>query len=437
MKLYKRNHYLEKIRPFYDDELIKVITGIRRCGKSCLMASIVEELKERGVPKENIAYIDLEKHGYKSVKTTDQLEDAIEDAFNTGKIQEHSKSQDKIKEQQIQPIEQDFDPNASLKYLFIDEVQNVKYFETVLSAYIADGGFSIFITGFNSYLLSGELMTKLTGRYIEFEMFSLSFSEYLGMKHFLAKEIKDKRTEFEDYLRYGGFPQSLNYDDIDAKAHYIEGVVNQIIEKDIKARKKIRNFNMFERVMTYIINNYGATFSLSNLVHYFNTVEKIPVQRRTIATYIELLLSAKILYKCQRFDLKSRKSLRGEEKYYLADPSIYFARNADIRLNYGPSLENVLYLYLRSLGYKLAIGRIGKLECDFIARKHNNYAYVQVALSIADKTTEDREYRPFSKIADNYPKYLFTLDPLLQKREGIRHLNLLDFMENDMDLVFA
>lgn len=216
-------------------------------------------------------------------------------------------------------------------------------------------------------------MTKLTGRYVEFEMFTLSFSEFLTMKEFLGVETEDDRAEFEEYLRYGGFPRSLEYDDVEAKARYIEDVVGQVIEKDIRSRNKIRNVEAFERVMTYVINNYGAPTSLTNLVDHLRNVEKIAVERRTASAYIQMLVDAKILYRCQRFDLKSRKSLRGG-KYYLADPGIYFARNVDVHLNYEPSLENVLYVYLRFRGYRFSAGRIGKLECDFIARKHDLYA---------------------------------------------------------------
>ena len=406
MKLFRREQYLKKIRPFYDDNLIKVITGIRRCGKSCLMATIVEELRERGVEGKDIVYLDLDKRGNRSIKTPDQLEEKIESLLADG----------------------------SFKYLFIDEVQNVCGYEEVVNAYNADGGFSIFITGSNSYLLSGELMTKLTGRYVEFEMFTLSFAEFLGMKKFMDKEIVDERIEFNEYLRYGGFPRSLEYDDPEAKARYIEDVVGQIVDKDIRSRNKIRNIDTFNRVMTYVINNYGAPTSLTNLHDHFTKVERIAVERRTIAAYIQMLVDAKILCRCERFDLKSRKSLRGEEKYYLADPGIYFARNVDVRLNYGPSLENALYIYLRSRGYRLAVGRIGKLECDFIARKRDSYAYIQVSMTIADRSVEEREYRPFGYIRNGYPRYLFTLDPLLQNREGVKHLNLISFMKDEDDL---
>lgn len=407
MKLYHREQYLKKIRPFYDDDLIKVITGIRRCGKSCLMSTIAEELRNRGVEDKDIIYLDLDKRGNRSIKTPDQLEEKIESLL----------------------ADNDF------KYLFIDEVQNVRDYEEVVNAYNSDGGFSIFITGSNSYLLSGELMTKLTGRYVEFEMFTLSFSEFLDMKRFMGKEVSDARIEFDEYLRYGGFPRSLEYDDPEAKARYIEDVVGQIVDKDIRTRNKIRNIDTFNRVMTYVINNYGAPTSLTSLHDYFTKSERIAVERRTIAAYIQMLVDAKVLYRCERFDLKSRKSLRGEEKYYLADPGIYFARNVDVRLNYGPSLENALYIYLRSRGYKLSVGRIGKLECDFIARRRNAYAYIQVSMTIADRDVEEREYRPFGHIRDGYPRYLFTLDPLLQERDGVRHLNMVSFMKDNGDLI--
>lgn len=407
MKLYHREQYLKKIRPFYDDDLIKVITGIRRCGKSCLMATIAEELRNRGVEDKDIIYLDLDKRGNRSIKTPEQLEKKIESLL----------------------ADNDF------KYLFIDEVQNVRDYEEVVNAYNSDGGFSIFITGSNSYLLSGELMTKLTGRYVEFEMFTLSFSEFLDMKRFMGKAVGDARIEFDEYLRYGGFPRSLEYEDSEAKARYIEDVVGQIVDKDIRSRNKIRNIDTFNRVMTYVINNYGAPTSLTNLHDYFTKTERIAVERRTIASYIQMLVDAKVLYRCERFDLKSRKSLRGEEKYYLADLGIYFARNIDVRLNYGPSLENALYIYLRSRGYKLSVGRIGKLECDFIARRRNAYAYIQVSMTIADRNVEEREYRPFGYIRDGYPRYLFTLDPLLQERDGVRHLNMVSFMKDNGDLI--
>ena len=403
-RLYKRESYLQKIRPFMDDpDIIKVVTGIRRCGKSCLMETVAQELEERGVPANNIVYLDLDKRGLRSVKTPDRLEEEIEKRL---------------------PADTD-----DTLYLFIDEVQNVEGFEEVVNAYRNDGSFSVFITGSNSYLLSGELATKLTGRYIEIEMFTLSFSEYLGMRAFLGLPDQTEAQSFREYLRYGGFPKALEYDDPQAKARYIEDVVEQIIKKDIRARRKIRNRSTFEKVMTYVINNFAAPTNLTGITNYLRSTQKVPVKRETLASYIELLVNAKVLYRCDRFDMKSKRSLQGGEKYYLADTGIYFARNVNATMDYGPLLENAMFTYLISKDYHVSVGSIGKLEVDFVARRPDEgYAYIQVSMSVADKSVEEREYRPFSKARDNYPQYLLTLDPLPLERDGVTHHNLIELL---------
>lgn len=406
--IYSREYYLNKIRGFYHDDMIKVITGIRRCGKSSFMKSVANDLITSGILEQNIIYIDLDTKKYRKVTTPDQLEKKIDDliAYNT-----------------------------EYKYLLIDEIQNVKDFEPLINAYRNEGNISIFLTGSNSYLLSGELTTKLTGRYIEIEMFPLNFYEYLELKKFFGKSVSDTSYEFNQYIRYGGFPKLVEYDSPEDKELYIQDVIKQIILKDIRKHKKIRNLSVFDRVMTYIINNFGSTVNLSNILKYFNNEEKIPITQETLYGYIRLLENAKVIYKCPRFDLKSRRSLKGEQKYYLADLGIYFSRNTDARINYGPALENLIYTYLSAKGYSLSIGKIGRLECDFIVRKSNEYCYAQVAMTIADRETEDREYASLEQIQDNYPKYLFTLDPLLQHRNGIIHKNLSDFMLNNYDFV--
>lgn len=411
MRIYRREKYLKHIRGFYHDEgMIKVITGVRRCGKSCLMRAIADELIESGVPSDNVIFIDLDSRPNRKIKTTDELEKLI-DAMAP-------------------------ECDETTRYLFIDEIQNVDEFELLINGYRTDGGWSIFITGSNSYLLSGQLATKLTGRYIEFDIFPLDFAEYLSMKRFLDKPVNDvPAREFTEYLTLGGFPKALEYEGEDEKRAYIKSVIQEIFEKDIKRSNKIKNVSVFNAVQAYLINNFGATTNLKNLLAYFNDVEKIPIKRETLNRYIQILVDAKILYRCPRFDLKSRRSLSREEKYYLADPGFYFATNTDARINYGSALENALYLYLSSRGYSLSVGRIGKLECDFIARRHNAYAYIQVAMTIADRSVEEREYRPFGHIRDGYPRFLFTLDPLLQEREGVRHLNMIDFMAGEEELL--
>ena len=406
--VYDREYYLNKIRGFYRDDMIKVITGVRRCGKSFFIRSVANDIERSGVPQENIIYIDLDSKKYLHVTTPAELEKVIDDLLPSG---------------------------TGYKYLFIDEIQNVEGFEPLINAYRNEGNISVFLTGSNSYLLSGELTTKLTGRYIEIEMFPLNFYEYLEMKEFKNKEISDISEEFTQYIRYGGFPKTVEYDSPEDKEQYIRDIIDQIITKDIRKHKKIRNMSVFDRVMTYIINNFGATVNLTGILNYFRNEEKINITQETLYSYIRLLENAKIIYRCPRFDLKSRKALKGEQKYYLADPGIYFSRNADARVNFGPVLENIVYTYLSAKGYSLSIGKIGRLECDFIARKNNDYYYVQVAMSIAERSTEEREYASLEKIADNYPKYLFTLDPLLQKRNGIIHRNLIDFISNDEKLI--
>ena len=404
MNLYKREKYLKKIRPFYSEEdLIKVITGVRRCGKSSIMETICDELKQiMDVKDEQIIYIDLDSRKNRNIKTADALEALIDN---------HTTTKEKI-------------------YLFIDEIQNVDSFEEVINGYRTDGGYSIFITGSNSYLLSGELSTKLTGRYIEFELYTLSFDEYLEMKRFYNKDINPNTiVELNNYILEGGFPRTIQFDDLQVKRTYTESVVREIFEKDIRKRVKIRNREAFESVEHFIINNFGATTSVSGLQE---SLEKngMKISRATLSNYIKILVDAKILYECSRFDMKSKKSLSGEKKYYVSDLSFYFSLNTDNKINYGPVLENIVYFYAKSQNYSISVGRIGKLECDFILRDHKmNYAYVQVAYTIAlSKKTEDREYKSLESIRDNYPKYVMTTDYLLQNRNGIKHVNLIDFI---------
>ena len=407
-KIYKREEYLKKIRGFYDDDMIKVVSGIRRCGKSYLLKSVIEELLESGVNKKDIIYIELDKKENKEITTPKQLEKLID-----------SKITDK-----------------NFKYLFLDEIENVKDYETLINSYREEGNFSIFITGSNSYLLSGELATKLTGRYIEIEMLPLSFYEYIDMKKFLNKKVNENiYLEFEEYVRNGGFPKSLYYDSYEEKMMYTSNVINQIFEKDIKVSNRINDRNLFEVIEKFIVNNFGAVISIKNIQDYLKRQVKVNVDRRTIKRYIDILEKAKIIYPCELFDIKSKSVLKGDKKYYLADLSIYFALNTDNRINYGPVLENVMFSYLKSKGYSLSVGYIGELECDFIARKNfDDYYYIQVSMSIADEKVEEREYRPFYKIKDMYPRYLFTMDLLQQRRDGIKHLNIVDFIYNNKDL---
>ncbi len=402
--VYPREKYLSKLRPFYHSDIVKVITGIRRCGKSFILKSVINELQKDGLDEKAIIYVPLDRRGYKNIKTPEQLEEKIESYIVTD---------DKY-------------------YLFIDEVQNVKGFESVIQAY-EEEGYSIFLTGSNSYLLSDEISTKLTGRYLNFETFTLDFKEYLDMKKFFNSDIDtDVYKEFNEYILYGGFPKTLEFPTAVAMQAYTSGIIGEIFEKDIKTRRRISNIAVYERVQSYLLNNYAAPYSLSNLMDCLEK-EGFATKPATVRGYIEDLKKAKIIYECNRFDLKSKRGIRREQKYYLADLSIYFSMNTDNRMNYGPSLENMVYHYLVSHDYKVSVGKIGNLECDFIARKiDGEYAYIQVAYTLQgedEKATariKEREYRPFRSIRDGYPRYVITLDKFRDQQEGVHHINAID-----------
>lgn len=403
-KIYPREKYLKKIRPFYNSDIIKIITGIRRCGKSSILKAIINELLSSGAAEESIVYIPLDQRGFKNISTPLELEKTI-DPLIEGK---------------------DF------CYIFIDEVENVKGFEKTVQAY-AEEGHSVFLTGSNSYLLSDEISTKLTGRYLKFETFTLDFYEYLEMKKFLKKDInEDLLNELEEYIYNGGFPKALEFEGEEAKHAYERGIVEEIFEKDVRKRKKVTNVPLFERVESFLISNYSSPFSLQSLLKALEK-EDYKCKPSTIRNYIEILKKAKIVYECNRFDLKSKRALCREQKYYLSDLSIYFALNTDNRLSFGPSLENLVYLYLLSNGYEVSIGKIGDFECDFIVRdQKREYRYIQVAYSLhgidkeATEKIAEREYRPFYKIKDGYPRYIITLDRLRDSKDGINHINAID-----------
>lgn len=412
MKIYKREKYLKKIRAFYQSDIVKVITGIRRCGKSTILNLIIEELiQEHKIEINKILHFNLnEKRYINSITTPKKLENLIDQHI--------------------------IDENG-FYYLFIDEVQNVKGFEKVIVGLVETKRFSIFITGSNSYLLSDEIGTKLTSRYINFEIFPLDFLEYIEMKQLNDLPVNsDLKLEFDEYIFNGGFPKALEFSDNLSKQTYIESVIEEIFDKDIRRRSKIRNKEVFDAVTTYIVNNYGATFSMKNIHNYFVNQEKINIKRDTLYRYIEVLEKAKIIYRCKRFDQKSKKILSTKYKFYLADLSIYFSRNVNATINYGSSLENIFFIYMLSNNYKVSVGEIGKLECDFITRDINKqYAYIQVSYTVTgNQETFDREIRPFKEINDGFPKYLVTLDFFRDQKDGYKHINIIDVLLNKVKI---
>ena len=296
-------------------------------------------------------------------------------------------------------------------------------------------GYSVFLTGSNSYLLSDEISTKLTGRYLTFETYPLDFEEYVEMKKFLGREInEDVYKEFDEFILNGGFPKTLEFDSLSARQFYTREVTKEILKKDVKSRNRVSSVAVFEKVQNFVLNNYSSPITISNIV---NELAKggIKTKPNTVRKYIRYLESAKIIYECNRFDLKSKKSLKNENKYYLADLSLYFSLNTDNQLNYGASLENIIYLYLVSHNYQVSVGKIGNLECDFIVRSENqNYAYIQVTYTLqgedakATNKIKEREYKPFRNIRNGYPRYIISLDRFRDQQEGVKHLNAIDFM---------
>lgn len=256
------------------------------------------------------------------------------------------------------------------------------------------------------------------------------------MKKFLGVNIHSNiQIEFEEYVRYGGFPGSLVYENYENKISYISNIISDIYEKDIKANKKIKNSESFQAIQKFIVNNFGTQFSATSIKKYFMSLGQ-NMDIRTINNYIQLLENAKIIYRCQGFDIKSKNALKNERKYYLADTSIYFTQNTDNRLHYGPILENILYHYLLSKDYQLSVGKIGKFECDFIARKGlEDYFYIQVTKNMENELTFEREVRGLKAIKELYPRYIFTMDFTFQKNvEGIMIENIINFISENREL---
>ena len=268
------------------------------------------------------------------------------------------------------------------------------------------------------------------GASVRLQVQTLSFREYREMKRFLGQSVDPNPVaELDRYILEGGFPKALDYPKMADKRAYVSSVIKEIFEKDIRRRVKVKNVPVFNRVRGYAINSFGATASLASIQSDLGR-QGVRIKRETLNRYLRILEDARIISRCARFDMRSRKSLRGEQGYYLADLSLYFALNADNRINYGPVLENIVYCYARSLGYEVSVGRIGRPECDFVMRSPEmEYAYVQVAMTIMnDRKTEDREYRPLEQIRDNWPKFVITRGDPIQRRGGIVHENVTELI---------
>lgn len=393
-----REKYLSKIRPFYEQDLIKVIMGIRRCGKSVLLLQIIDELKEKGISKDQIIYINFENEDYSFIKNDMGLHNYIKEKIT----------------------------NKEKYYLFFDEIQRVKDWEKSINSFKSSKNVSVFITGSNSDLLSGELATHLAGRYVSFKIYPLTFSEVCELKNLHKKnEIEDA---FNDYITWGGMPQRFMMTDELQTKTYLSDIYDSIVVKDIIARFGIKDLDLFNRIVEYIVTTPSQNFSAESLSNYFANKDDREVSKITLYNYLEYMTKAMLINKADRYDVRGKRILNGKYKYYLTDLGIGQVKNIGKRQQLGAYLENIVYNELISRGYDVKIGNLEKGEIDFIATKFKEKIYIQVAYILADDSVIDREFGAYKGIEDNYPKYVLTMDKHDFSQDGIIHKNVIDWL---------
>lgn len=399
----ERKAYVEQIRPFINTDIVKVLTGIRRSGKSILLKLLIEEIKKTGINNEQIISINFENIKNKDLCTAEGLNNFILNIAKKGKK----------------------------TYLFLDEIQEVENWEKVINSLRVEEecNFDIFITGSNAKLLSGELATYLAGRYVEFKIYPFSFLEFYTALQ--EKQLSNITTDeaFKQYIKFGGMPflYNLNFD-YQASMQYLSDIYSSIILKDITQRNKIRDIDLLERIIKYIIANIGNTFSANSLVKFFKS-ENRKVAIDTVLNYIKICEEAMLVYRAERYDLVGKKILIVNEKYYIADHGLREAILESNEREINQVFENIIYLELLRRGYKVKIGKINNLEIDFICeKKSNEKIYVQVAYLLASEETLTREFLPLEKIEDNFPKYIISYDQFDFSKNGIKHINIINFL---------
>lgn len=391
-----RENYLKKIRPFYDQDLIKVITGIRRCGKSVLLKQIINEIKNNDINDEHIIYLNFELQDYDNIKNANSLNNYIKE-----KIKDENKY-----------------------YLFFDEIQNVNEWEKVINSFKASLNVSIFITGSNSNLLSGELATHLAGRYVSFRIQPFSFKEVCELKNTGKENLEEI---FNDYLLWGGLPQRFTVGEEEQIIAYLENIYDSIVLKDIILRNKIQNVNMLELLIQYLVSTPSQTFSGTSIAKHFEN-DKRTISPEAIYNYFDYISNSFIINKVQRFDIKGKKILSKLDKYYLTDLGLAHIKNINKKIDLGASLENIVFNELIDRGYTVYTGKNGDKEIDFIATKAKEKLYFQVAYILADEKVIEREFGAYKGIDDNYPKYVLTLDKFDFSQNGIIHKNVIEWL---------
>lgn len=397
----KREMYLKKIRDSYDSELIKVIIGVRRSGKSVLMKQIIEELKSKGIEENHIIYINFEDYDY--IDYTKPKE------FN-----EYVKKQIK---------------DEKKYYLFFDEIQNVEEFEKVINSFRATMNVSIFITGSNSKLLSGELATHLSGRYISIKMMPFTFKEYIELKKEKKQEI-DIDKAFLEYLEWGSMPQIFNTDSSQERKMYLRDLYNSAILKDIVERNNIKDINLLNRVIQFLMENIGGIISSNSITSYLKN-EKVKTTPDTILNYVEYITNSLIVNKVNRYDIRGKNVMATLEKYYLTDLGLLQLKKSPIEKKIGGRLENIVYNELVARGYEIFIGKTDKGEIDFIIDDFGERRYIQVADYLSSDEVVKREFGAYKSVDDNYPKYVITMDKIDYSQKGIIHKNIIDFLLED------
>ena len=401
--LINRPKYVDKIMAYVDLPFVKILTGVRRCGKSTILKMIIEKLKtERNIPEERILSYRFDSMLYEDMTAKEMYKDI------SGKMSSDSKT-----------------------YIFLDEVQEIDGWERVVNSLASDYDVDVFVTGSNSRMMSSEISTYLTGRYVSFRIYTLSFEEYLDFTSSYRK-LDDPKTELQRYIRLGGFPAAHTQGIPDDEIYTIvKDIYNSTIFSDIVKRNQVRKVDQLERIVKFTLNNVGNNFSAKSISDYLKA-EKRKIDNETVYSYLEKLEKAYILHRCSRFDIRGKELLKTQEKFYLADTAFRYSvlgYNSD---TVASSLENVVYLELCRRGYTVNVGKLGTGEIDFIATRQNEKIYVQVTQEINSDKTEKREYERLLEIRDNYPKYVLTANDFAGGNyEGIKTMHIADFLLNN------